>query len=963
MPIVNRVYTKVSSSQLLSWIPYIVAIGVLLYLGWAVSVSISYPYDGLGMISPTGTIYEIIDPTVPGVSEFKEGDKIIKVGGVYWGDALPLYGEYSWGETVDFNVLQDGKLINVEIALEKPPTQEILIRLLPLFVALVFWGVGFSVLVRKPLDVAANIFFVWCLVSTVTLISGAISYMTSPVISSVFNILLWFIGPLSVNLHMVFPQSINEKFRKLTLGILYVVAMVGSFPYLATNPFYIRSASWYPDYLTATRLFLIFNLLFAAALLFFNYRHTKSPGARGKIRILALGGIIIAMLLVILTFIPDALFHQPIIPFSYSVVLLIFLPLTYGYSIFRFHLIEIERYVNRTAIIILVYGILSGIYFFLYWLFQQQTWIPQKSVSFITTLFVLFLASIYSPLYKQVRKFVDTIFYGGWYDYRSGITKMTQGLNQITDLRILAKVISERLINTLRLEDACVFLKDEKGDFSVIEVSSSSNSESMKRPEPKSIPKKSLTYLLKVGVIERKSLKEELKDVELTPEELQLLNSEQIHLWVPVVVHGEIQGLMALGQKIGGDVYSGEDMDILRIVAMQIGPVIENIHLLSQLKQYAADLEKRVAERTLELYTSKERVATILASVGDGVVVTDLNGTIVMVNKVFEKQTGFSEEELIGDNYFMMLQKENDREILNDMQKTLLSGSVWTGELVSRRKDNTMNDIQLTIAPVRDQIGKMISFVGSQRDITRQKELDRLKDMFVADVSHELRTPTTNINLYLELLESAPIEKRKHYIDVIKEQGKLLSRLVEDILDLSTLTMSRAKKVEFSPVNLNLLTEQVVTAHQPVADAAGIRLTFVPDPFLPSIMGEQNQIARLINNLVSNAVRYTKEGEVTLTTYQGKNNVVIKIEDTGIGIDIEDIPHIFERFYRGKFVRQTNIHGTGLGLAIVKEIMDLHEGKIRVDSIFGKGSTFYAIFPLKARKAQEEAVVDNKSVN
>jgi PAS domain S-box-containing protein len=704
-------------------------------------------------------------------------------------------------------------------------------------------------------------------------------------------------------------------------------------------------------------------LLAAAGLLFFNYRHTKSPGARGKIRILALGGIIIVMLLVILTFIPDALFHQPIIPFSYSVVLLIFLPLTYGYSIFRFHLIEIERYVNRSATVILVYVILSGIYFFLYWLFQQQTWIPQKSVSFISTIFVLFLASIYTPLYKQVRKFVDTVFYGGWYDYRSGITKMTQGLNQITDLKVLAKVISERLINTLRLEDACVFLKDEKGDFSVIEVSSGSGSDSMKRPEPESIPKKSLTYLLKVGVIERKNLREELKDVELTPEELQLLNSEQIHLWVPIVVHGEIQGLMALGQKIGGDVYSGEDMDILRIVAMQIGPVIENIHLLSQLKQYAADLEKRVAERTLELYTSKERIATILASVGDGVVVTDLDGTIVMVNKAFENQTGFTEKELIGDNFFIILQKENEREILKNMQKTLLSGSVWSGELISRQKNKSLNDVQLTIAPVRDQIGKMISFVGSQRDVTRQKELERLKDMFVADVSHELRTPTTNINLYLELLESAPSEKKDHYIDVIKEQGKLLSRLVEDILDLSTLAMSRVKKVEFSPVNLNLLAEQVITAHQPVADASGIRLLFEPDPLLPSIMGEQNQIARLINNLVSNAVRYTKEGEVKITTYQDSNDVVVKVEDTGIGIDIEDIPHIFERFYRGKYVRQTNIHGTGLGLAIVKEIMDLHEGNIRVDSIYGKGSTFYAIFPKKRKKSKSEEYIDEALKN
>ena len=229
-----------SSNRAFVWLAYFISFSVFIFISWAVSVSISYPYDGLGSISPTGVINEIIDRSVKGVEQFRKGDVIIRVGDSYWGEALPFYKNYSSGEKVNFTLLRGDELLKRSITLETPPTKEILIRLLPLLVAFVFWGVGFVVLLRKPPDMAADVFFIWCLISAVTLTAGAVSYMTSPAISSVFNILLWFIGPLSVNLHMVFPQAFDEKKRKLLLGILYVVALVGSFPYIATNPFYIH---------------------------------------------------------------------------------------------------------------------------------------------------------------------------------------------------------------------------------------------------------------------------------------------------------------------------------------------------------------------------------------------------------------------------------------------------------------------------------------------------------------------------------------------------------------------------------------------------------------------------------------------------------------------------------------------------------------------------------------------------
>jgi PAS domain S-box-containing protein len=397
---------------------------------------------------------------------------------------------------------------------------------------------------------------------------------------------------------------------------------------------------------------------------------------------------------------------------------------------------------------------------------------------------------------------------------------------------------------------------------------------------------------------------------------------------------------------LGGDIFSGEDMDILRVVVQQLGPVIENIHLLTDLMLHASELEKRVAERTVELYDAKERVEAILASVGDGVIVTDLGGNILALNLAFERLTGYSAAEVQGSNLFNMLAEENGASKIAAIRESLNSGDIWSDELVGRRKNSSQYNIQFTIAPIHDSSGMTVGYVGSQTDITRQKELDVMKDIFISDVSHELRTPITNISLYVELLESATAERRPRYLNVVKEQSQVLTKLVEDILDLSRLTSANARPVLFTPSDLNLLIDQVVTAHLPLAEAGGLSLIFNPAQNLPKVPVEQNQFARLITNLVSNAIRYTPTGKVEISTECFNGRISIKVADTGIGIEPDDLPHIFERFFRGTNVRQSEIHGTGLGLAIVKEIVDFHGGSIEVHSQRGQGSSFQVWLPV-----------------
>jgi two-component system NtrC family sensor kinase len=924
--------------------PFVLAFLTLVFIIWIGYQIFQNGYDGLDL-RPTGLVSDV-DLTGPAYGLIQPGDKIVSVNGKDWANAIGYNVGTRAGDMLSMAVDRNGKNISVSFRLIELPLAKAQNFLFPIFLASMFWVVGVAVLAFTPTDSVARIFFFWCLGSAIFFVSGAGTYQGPAWLAATFSFLTWLIGPLSVHLHLRFPQNSRIPGQQYWLLAFYLVAILGGLPYLVLGISVIRSLPLYPIISAGGRIFLAANLIVVVGLLINGYQHAHIVGTRGKIRIVVLGGALSAVPIVSLTIIPDALIQQAIIPYSFAFIILSILPLTYGYAIFRHRLIEIEKHINRGATFILVFSILGAFYLVFYTIAHRLLAEEVAATPLVNTLLVLALASVFAPIQKRVQHFVDTLFYGGWYDYKSAISIITQGLEQTTELRALAEQLGARLVDTLHLEDACVFLRDINGTFAVIEVTPKSKLDADHPLSFARLPRSSLNYLLRIGEVERASLQKALSEVKLSPEEHQLLSSEQTYLWVPIIGHGQLQGLMALGPKIGGDIFSGEDLDILRVVARQLGPVVENIHLLNRLRQHAAELEQRVKERTAELYDAKERVEAILASVGDGVVVTDLQGHIQRVNSAFEDQTGYPERELIGKDLSDLIASSTNADVLEEMTRALAEGHTWSGELVAETKHQEDYDVQLTMAPVRDQGGRIVSYVGSQRDITRQKELERLKDQFVSDVSHELRTPTTNIGLFLELLEDAPPERRKEYLRIVREQAQLVRKLVEDVLDLSRLAIGKTRKIEFTRVNLNEVTEQVVNAHLPMAEAAGLELRFVPETDLPCLFGEQNQLARLITNLVTNSVRYTLHGTVIVRTLQKNGCVSLSVEDSGIGIEPEDMPHLFDRFYRGKQVRQSKIHGTGLGLAIVKEIVDLHEGEIEIQSQVGKGSTFNVNFPI-----------------
>ncbi|MCB8985254.1 MAG: GAF domain-containing protein [Ardenticatenaceae bacterium] len=228
----------------------------------------------------------------------------------------------------------------------------------------------------------------------------------------------------------------------------------------------------------------------------------------------------------------------------------------------------------------------------------------------------------------------------------------------------------------------------------------------------------------------------------------------------------------------------------------------------------------------------------------------------------------------------------------------------------------------------------------------RLTELDRLKSKFISDVSHELRTPITNMNVYLDLMEKGKAEKRERYLQILRQETARLTQLIENIFDESHQT-SHLHQTQYTLVDLNHIVGEVSASHHSQIEARNLKLVCTLDPELPAVFGEPSQLARVLTNLLNNAINYTPSGSIHIRTFRSEDSIHLQVEDTGVGIDPEDLPHLFDRFYRGRNASQSTIPGTGLGLGVVQEIVGLHHGEISAQSGAAGGALFDVRLPVR----------------
>jgi PAS domain S-box-containing protein len=389
--------------------------------------------------------------------------------------------------------------------------------------------------------------------------------------------------------------------------------------------------------------------------------------------------------------------------------------------------------------------------------------------------------------------------------------------------------------------------------------------------------------------------------------------------------------------------FSQHDADLLQLLANQAAVAIKNARLYEQVQHHAANLEKRVVERTVELADAKQQTETILQNVADAIIFTDINANILYFSPSAEELTGYSLLEVVGKKTSILKSGNTPWQTYKSMWTTILSGQIWRGTLINKRKDGTLYDADLTIAAVKDADGIISHFVAVQRDVTEERKLAVMKERFIADAAHDLGNPVTILQTSLYLLKKDPDHLEKH-LSHFDYAANRLSRLVKDLL--TVLRLDRGSLApELQVVNLTELIEKIIEGQQMLVDEKRLSVSFRPAQNLPQAVLDPHQIERAIGNLFANAINYTEDGgNVWVTTEAEDNNIIVIVRDDGIGITPQDLPHIFDRFYRSDQAKITS-DGTGLGLPIVREIVELHGGSVAVESEVGKGSTFTVLLP------------------
>jgi signal transduction histidine kinase/DNA-binding response OmpR family regulator len=321
-----------------------------------------------------------------------------------------------------------------------------------------------------------------------------------------------------------------------------------------------------------------------------------------------------------------------------------------------------------------------------------------------------------------------------------------------------------------------------------------------------------------------------------------------------------------------------------------------------------------------------------------------------------------SAEQLIGQDYhdlFSAFDPQGEEEAVTAME-ILLSPPV--PEVTKTFKMNLATEsriIHALLSPVLAQGGDFLGVVTIFRDITKEVEADRAKSEFVSTVSHELRTPMTAIKGYTDLLHAGaagPVTpEQQRFLSTIKNNTDRLTALINDLLDISRMETGRVR-FEPRPVQIGEVIADVVNALAGQAEEKHLGLTYEVAAGLPDVMGDRDRLNQVLTNLVGNSIRYTPEnGQVDVRAYLVERAVRVDVQDTGIGIAPEDMGHIFDRFYRADHPLVQETRGTGLGLSIVKMFVEMHGGRIWVESAPDKGSTFTFILPVPVQDEEGEA--------
>lgn len=589
---------------------------------------------------------------------------------------------------------------------------------------------------------------------------------------------------------------------------------------------------------------------------------------------------------------------------------------------------------------------------------QNANRFTDKDISWATTFGVqVAIALQNAKLFDELRQFNETL------DHR--VAERTKALNDESNrVKILLRITSElsasldqdRVLNqALHLvngvvnatEGAILLIDNESGEF-IFRAAIGTE-----RPIPlRGIPSGMMRHEGLAGWMIENHSAVIVHDAHEDPRWLERETSMKHRsvLGVPLISNEEVIGVLMMFHS-KPNAFTMLQLDLVEAAAFQVAHAINNASLYNLIFDQAEQLGSMLRTEIIQ----KANLEAILESIADGVIVADSQNKVDIANLPACNILDISRDQLLGKSINELLGLyghfgESWIHTINDWATNADRIEQWTylaDQLVIEDKF-----VSVHLSPVLSD-NQFYGTVSIFRDITKEVEVDKLKSEFVSTVSHELRTPMTSIKGYADLMlmgAAGPMtDPQIRYLQVIKNNADRLHMLVNDLLDISRIETGKTG-LDLRPLDIPQVIEQVVDGHLNGRIQHESRILTVQKelaPSLPLVNADHARITQVLTNLLDNALNYTPDyGQIMISARATHSYVHISIKDTGIGIAKENLDKIFDRFYRADDAEVQRVPGTGLGLAIVRSLIEMHGGRLRVESELGKGSTFTFNLPV-----------------
>jgi two-component system, NtrC family, sensor kinase len=634
-----------------------------------------------------------------------------------------------------------------------------------------------------------------------------------------------------------------------------------------------------------------------------------------------------------------------------AVLPLILIPLTFGYSVVRYRLMDVDVVVRRAAVYALttlaIALMIGAVVYFagVYALGEAVNpgEITLRVVAAVVTMSVIVM--IAAPFKNFLQERADRFFYGERYDMRNGLMDFGRTLSATTALDPLLNALISRLQQVLDVERVAIFIEDTKAPAGYRMARAAGLSSTM--IVPPDFREMIRTRSAETGVVRA-------DDLDLVHETSGFVR-RALHYYVPCVVRGRMIAVIGLGRSADGALLSSEDVEILRTVSGYVAVAIEN-SLLYQEQQ----------ERAIELELLKEFNESIVESVNVGLLAVDLDGRVTRCNSALEEMLGIRRDEAVGqlvEDLFAEDFAETLQQVLGSV-RWRLTELRHIYKLHTATRDGRSLVLNIALAPLRsDAFGRTGAIVVLEDVTSRMRLEEQLQQreklssigLLAAGVAHEVNTPLTGVSSYTQMLLGmlSETDPKHALLQKVRRQADRASHIVNNLLNFSR----TGSATEFNEVNANRVLDDTLQLLEPQLRRNQIQLVRAYDPDLPTVYANAGKLQQVFTNLILNARDAIPEGgRISLFTAFNEDDdaILIEIADTGMGIAPENVAKIYDPFFTTKGVGR----GTGLGLAVTYGIVQEHSGHITVESTPGKGTTFRITLPTSNARTQLQAASD-----